>query len=159
MQKRKSNPPWRSKLILQNEKETSPGKLGSAKNHQQMRFRSNCNENTVEPSIFCVSRALSRRLPGWTREREDDGRRAAPGRDSADKKSQQKVLATTTDRKEGIFNYLLTPLQQHQIAFFQGWRHKNRSYAGKISQNYALYVRFYVAISGIRRYIILLPIK
>ena len=29
----------------------------------------------------------------------------------------------------------------------------------KISQNYALYVCFYVAISGIRQYIILLPIK
>ena len=37
-------------------REASPGKLGSAENHQRMRFRStDCNDNTADPTDFGAS--------------------------------------------------------------------------------------------------------
>ncbi len=63
---------------------------------------SRCRRN---PADFGASRGLSRRLPDRTGNGRDGGRRAAPGRDSAEKKS---VESSRNNRPKGGYFQLST---------------------------------------------------
>ena len=121
-----------------------------------MRFRStDCNDNTADPTDFGASRGLSRRLPGRTGKRAEGGARVRLCRQKKSVESSR-----NNDRQEGGYFQLSTDFfTVASNCIFSRLEAQKPIIRRKISQNYTLYVRFYVAISGIRQYITLLPIK